>query len=96
MFVHNIKGTSDRTPKDGSTSWIDFWKRKKGYEPPFCCCETCSEMQNLVGAHVQQSGNGTRDYWYILPLCKKHNNPNFTASFEVFDTKYLVRITEND
>ena len=36
MLVHNIKGTSDRKPNDGSSSWIKFWMRKQGREPVYC------------------------------------------------------------
>lgn len=96
MFVHNIRGTSDRQPKDGSGTWINFWKRKQGRSPIYCCCESCMETENLVGAHVQETGEDTRDYWYILPLCRKHNNPNFTDSFEVYSEDDLVRITEKN
>ena len=96
MRVHNIKGTSDRDPNDGSSTWIEFWIRSQGHKPKYCCCETCIEDRNLVGAHVQETGNDTRDFWYILPLCRKHNNPNFTESFEVYDKSDLVRITEDD
>lgn len=94
MLVHNIKGTSDRKPI-GYKSWIDFWSSKKGYEPPFCYCMACTEDKNLVGAHVQEAGGNTRDYWYIVPLCKKHNNFNNDKSFEV-DKSDLVRVNYND
>ena len=96
MQVHNIKGTSDRNPKNGCRSWLDFWIKKQGYKPKFCYCEACTEGENLVGAHVQESGKDTRDYWYILPLCRKHNNPHYTESFEVRDPTNLVRISDND
>ena len=96
MLVHNIRGTSDRKPKNGYDTWIEFWKKKQGYSPYRCGCKTCWESLNLVGAHVQKSGNNTEDYWYILPLCKKHNNPNNKESFEISDPDDLVRITDND
>lgn len=96
MQVHNIRGTSDRNPKNGCKSWLDFWIKNKGYKPAFCCCEACTEEQNLVGAHVQESGSDTRDYWYILPLCRKHNNLHYTESFEVWEPNDLVRITDID
>lgn len=96
MFVHNIKGTSNRKPNDGSASWIEFWENKQNRVPTCCNCGMCTETEHLVGAHVQETGNDTRDFWYILPLCRKHNNPNFTDSFEVFNESDLVRITEED
>ncbi len=28
--VKNKKGTGDKTPPTGYTSWLDFWEEKKG------------------------------------------------------------------
>lgn len=95
MIVHNIKGTSDREPY-GYDSWIDFWKSKKGSNPTYCNCENCTEDKDLVGGHVQEDGEDTRDFWYILPLCRKHNHFTNTKPFKVFDEKDLIRITEDD
>lgn len=96
MYVHNIKGTSDREPKNGCKTWLEFWIKKQGRKPSYCCCETCMEDKNLVGAHVQETGEDTRDYWYILPLCRKHNIHHFTDSFKVYDEMDLVRVTEDN
>lgn len=93
MIVHNIKGTSDRNPK-GYGSWIDFWlKKNKCGITTLCAC--CNESTWEVGGHVQEHGNETRDFWYIVPLCKKCNNVNNNKTFNV-DKNQLVKVNDND
>lgn len=94
MLVHNIKGTSDRKPYGEYDSWLDFWEKKKDDLSFTCSCKGCKELAE-VGGHVQKHGNNTRNYWYIIPLCKKCNNPYNTKPFEV-NERDLVRITEDD
>lgn len=93
MLVHNIKGTSNRNPK-GYESWIRFWLDNKTCgTTTLCAC--CNKESWEVGGHVQEHGNHTRDYWYIVPLCKKCNNINNTTPFTVPQNQ-LVRVTKND
>lgn len=94
MLVHNIKGTSDRKPYGIYDSWLDFWEKQKDDISVFCSCKDCNEISE-VGGHVQKHGNDTEDYWYIVQLCKKCNNPHNIKPFEV-STKDLVRVTEDN
>lgn len=94
MLVHNIKGTSDRKPNGEFDSWLDFWEKKKNEVSIYCSRKSCDNISE-VGGHVQEHGKNTRNYWYIVPLCKKCNNINNTGSFEVSDDQ-LVRITEDE
>lgn len=93
MLVHNIKGTSDRKPY-GYSSWIRFWLDKKTCGTT-TLCPCCNKNSWEVGGHVQKHGSNTRNYWYIIPLCKKCNNPYNTVPFDVSENQ-LVRVTEDD
>lgn len=70
-LVTNVAGSSSRAAlPSGYTSWIDFWEKKTGLKANYCKETSCINMAT-DGAHVQVSGQG--DYWYIVPLCHRHN-----------------------
>ena len=92
ITVHNINGTSNRTPNDGSSTWKDFWEKKKSKSFSTCSCSGCSSNAE-VGAHVQKDGSNTDNYWYIVPLCRSCNKK--VTSFDVREND-LVRVTNND
>lgn len=94
MLVHNIKGTSDRRPKGEFDSWLDFWEKRTNKISSWCARKGCDNISE-VGGHVQEHGKSTRNYWYIVPLCKKCNNSYNETSFEVSDDQ-LVRITADE
>ena len=69
--VSNINGDSKTAVlPSGYSSWIDFWEKKTGLKRGICKHETCLSAAT-DGAHVNVSGHG--NYWYIVPLCHKHN-----------------------
>ncbi|MGL4602374.1 MAG: hypothetical protein ACRCVE_13070 [Plesiomonas sp.] len=70
MKVRNINGTSSHQCHCGSwlAHWEKFSKKKAG-----CCSEMFCQNQAEVGAHVQKEGI-LNQAWYIIPLCKHHNN----------------------
>ena len=74
----NEKKTSNRVPPNDS--WIDFWKENSGEKcPEECSVQGCSDIAT-DGAHVicdEIAGE------YIIPMCKKCNNPNNTESFKL-------------
>lgn len=82
MKVTNINGTSDNDCICGS--WIQHWENFSGKSPFFCSEKSCTETK-LVGAHVQKM---TSDDWFIIPLCKKHNNSK--EDLEVVDSTVFV------
>lgn len=97
--VKNIHGTSKERytksyPREYN-SWIDYWKDKCEYPcPSFCANSEC--LNNVeVGAHVIKEGCENDRKWYIVPLCKKCNNPNNETYFEV-DEDYLVPVSEKN
>ena len=76
MEVHNLNGTSKNKCKCGS--WKAHWEKfnDKGAAWPALCREvTCCEPAT-DGAHVQKE-KGADKKWYIIPLCAKHNGPEF-------------------
>ena len=83
MKVHNINGTSDNTCKCGS--WKAHWEdyNEKGQSWPKYCSEKSCLQSPTVGAHVQKE-DITSAKWYIIPLCKTHND-KFGETIEVSD-----------
>ena len=71
MILQNINGTTDNLCH--CNSWLAHWERYAPHgnrnDPPSCSVAFCTN-RDLVGAHVQKE-NG--DKWYIVPLCKTHN-----------------------
>ena len=72
MRVKNINGTADNNPPSGYVSWREWYSSRTGRWPNSCGCILCRE-QPTVGAHVKKVGS-TDNSWYIIPLCKFHNN----------------------
>jgi len=86
MRVNNINGTSGRTCTCGS--WLDHWKYFSGQALPVYCPEVKCTQKPEVGAHVQV-GSSTDSNWYIIPLCKKHNEET-GKSIDISDYVALV------
>ncbi len=76
-LVKNINGTSDTTCKCGS--WLQHWKNFTIQTATYCSITSCINT-DLLGAHVQKA-NSIDNNWYIVPLCRSHNNS--TGVFEV-------------
>lgn len=58
-------------PKDGSLTWIDYWKKysKKAVGDMCPDCKRLYRVENRpVGAHVKKSGSLDNNY-YIVPVC---------------------------
>jgi hypothetical protein len=68
--IKNINGTS--TNKCTCGSWLQHWKNFSNQSVTYCSESNCIN-KDLVGAHVQKSSL-TDNSWYIIPLCKAHNN----------------------
>lgn len=86
MKVRNLVGTTKNTCSCGS--WLDHWRN---HHPGigvdfFCSHKECLKI-DLIGAHVQIV-DGVDKSWYIVPLCKKHNNTS--EIFEVVSYATLV------
>ncbi len=69
--VKNKKGTADKTPPSGYSSWLDFWKEKTERKATICEVRGC-KGKPTIGGHVIKSGEGNKEY--ILPMCYSCNN----------------------
>ena len=47
--VKNKKGTADKTPPSGYSSWLDFWEKKKGKKATTCEVLGCDGSPDLGG-----------------------------------------------
>lgn len=77
--VTNINGTADLSPKDGSSSWLEYWENATGREAGHCHRWKCT-VPATDGSHVMVQGHGQT--WYIVPLCHTDNmsRESFTVS----------------
>jgi hypothetical protein len=91
MKVRNINGTSD-SPHCPCGNWLKHWKKYTGIDNPACAEAFCHEKVE-VGAHVQKT-DGDHS-WYIVPLCKPHNNLR-GQELEIPDYFPLVPATARD
>jgi len=87
--VKNKRGTSDRKPTDGSSSWLEFWENKQGKKASKCRVLFCDQKAE-VGGHVYIVGAGSKEY--ILPMCKSCNNKPDDTTFKAWDSD-LVPVT---
>lgn len=78
ITVKNKRGTADKTPPKGYSSWLDFWEKKKDRTADTCRVFYCGGRAE-VGGHVYIAGSGGKEY--ILPLCKSCNNKPDDESF---------------
>lgn len=90
MKVKNINGTTDNTCNCGS--WLNHWRLYGGGEiPSYCPVSHCIQKPE-VGAHAQKDDLNDNN-WYIIPLCKSHNNQ--TSSLIISDSTKLVSANKN-
>jgi hypothetical protein len=87
--VKNKKGTADKEPPPGYSSWLDFWEEKKGKKATVCEVKGCNGNPDL-GGHVIKVGEGSKEY--ILPMCSKCNNKPEDEEFEAWESD-LVPVT---
>ena len=78
--VKNLEHPADRTPPSGFVSFKEFWTYRRSRWPAVCACFNCNNAAE-VGAHVKKAGTSDNS-WYIVPLCKYHNN-QFGQELEV-------------
>lgn len=77
--VVNINGTSKN--KCSCLSWIEHWRSFTGGTRTTCSVLGCSNT-DLVGAHVQLEDYRFTRNWWIVPICRSHNNRyNFQGMF---------------
>lgn len=86
MKVKNVNGTGHI--ECGCRSWLEHWKNFGGLFFPLHCVEVMCFQEPEIGAHVQKDGSQD-DAWYIVPLCKKHNN-QIGATLTISDSVALV------
>ncbi len=84
--VKNKKGTGDKNPPSGYSSWLDFWEKKKGKKANVCEVYSCNGNAD-VGGHVIKSGEGGKEY--ILPMCYSCNNKPDDEIFQAWENDLL-------
>ena len=95
--VKNINGTSQKRyakPKDGSSSWKEYWEKHndEGCEFGLCGNMSCYDRKADVGGHVVKV-NSRDQKWYIVPLCSSCNQLSDDEIFKVPDN-FLVPVNE--
>lgn len=70
--VKNLNGTADNDHPEGYSSCKAFYIARRKYWPSQCACLGCRASAD-VGAHVKKVGSYDNS-WYIVPLCRYHNN----------------------
>lgn len=89
----NKGGTGNRdTCRCGS--WKNHWLRFSGSTvwPLYCCVSGCYN-------YAEDGGHAINDYQsgeWILPMCKKHNNPNYTDKFSISSSTYIASANRGD
>ena len=87
--VKNKKGTVEKDPPSGYSSWLDFWQKKKGEKATTCEVLGCSGNPDL-GGHVTKVREGGKEY--ILPMCYSRNNKPEDEVFKAWESD-LVSVT---
>ncbi|HCL00097.1 MAG TPA: hypothetical protein DHW42_08350 [Candidatus Marinimicrobia bacterium] len=83
--VINLINTSNK--KCYCKTWLEHWE-KFGEQKAGLCAEVSCQKKAIVGAHVQKSDSSDSS-WYIIPLCKEHNNL-FGQKISIKDSIKLV------
>jgi hypothetical protein len=86
MKVTNVNGTTDITCTCGS--WLEHWKKFSGLTLPNYCAEEKCFQRPVIGAHVQKESFADKA-WYIVPLCRTHNDETGKA-LKISDKAKLV------
>ncbi|MBN1398797.1 MAG: hypothetical protein JXA06_12265 [Bacteroidetes bacterium] len=85
--IRNKKGTANKFPPPGYTSWLDFWEKKKGMGATKCEVMLCAKKPD-VGGHVIKVGGGKEEY--ILPMCYGCNNKPEDEVFKAWDSDLVA------
>jgi hypothetical protein len=85
MTVKNLNGTSENDCS--CKTWLNHWVKFSGRKLPGFCIEITCINRPEVGAHVQKDSKTDRS-WYIIPICKKHNNKQ--ENFEILSDEGLL------
>ena len=81
--VKNKKGTADKNPPAGYSSWLEFWEKKKQKKATECEVMLCKGTPDL-GGHVIKAGEGSKEY--ILPMCYSCNNKPENEVFKAWES----------
>lgn len=84
--VKNKKGTADKNPPSGYTTWLGFWEGKKSKKADTCEVLGCTNGPD-VGGHVIKSGQGNKEY--IVPLCYSCNNKPEDGIFQAWESDLI-------
>jgi hypothetical protein len=84
--VKNKKGTTDKNPPAGYSSWLEFWEKKKGKAATRCEVMGCKDNADL-GGHVIKVNEGSKEY--ILPMCYSCNNKPEGEIFKAWESDLI-------
>ncbi len=90
MQALKIQNTSEKSCM--CENWLDHWERYSDSEANKCSVIDC-DYDDLVGAHVSIIDYDDDD-WYIIPLCKEHNQ--LKGTLEIYDEVKLVPANVGD
>lgn len=89
--VKNGEKTSDRKTSSG-ISWLEYWEQNTRHAAIGCSVRGCHETVE-VGAHVYKlsenfypNSPGLEPIYYIVPMCKRCNNPQNEEVMEVLES----------
>ncbi len=100
-LVKHIASKDDwRSPKDSSTSWIDYWEKNNysalltnGLRCRNCGCEG-AKNNPIIGAHVQKVNSDDKTV-YIVPTCKECNSKGIGNTPRVFEVSECDLVPAN-
>ena len=79
-------------PKDGSSNWIEYWKKHTKFPLQDFCRDCGSKVggENLLGAHIKKV-DAKDESIYIVPTCKSCNTKGASDCHEFeCDERILV------
>lgn len=95
LYVVNVGGASRRTAPKSFRGWLHYWHLVAGEYSYNCMAYRCVEPAE-VGAHVRLADGRRGNKMWIVPFCKRHNNPNSTDPIPLIRSAILVSVIDID
>ena len=95
LKIKNVSGSAGHQPPKYRT-WIQYYRSQYKIKHKLTCSYYYCNRQDVHGAHVNKYllnitiSNIFYPKTYIIPLCPKHNNPNFKQAFYIKNNTKLL------